>query len=208
MNLKELSQLDVKDLKNIDYRAVLGGIRKNPFPAVNTVIVLAAIAVCFVIVISQGEQRKALKAELRTVEKKLDEYQTYQELKAEYERHVAQFPPEMGETELIKMVTRMAGTYGISIESFPPMKELRTELYNEFSFTLTIIAPGYEQLWRFMLELETADGALRIDEWSTSAGQPRSRRRGRRQPFSEEDNEDMQFQSRMKMTYVNFVPQS
>ena len=71
MDLVELSKLDIKDLKRVDYKKLLQDIRKKPELAVSLLIGVAAVAVCLHLFSRAGGEGQSLRAEIQKIEEKL-----------------------------------------------------------------------------------------------------------------------------------------
>jgi len=180
MNLKELAQFDVKDFKNIDYQAVLRQLKKRPDILVEIIAVITAVAFCVWFHSDKKADFAHQSQELSTLEQKYTIFQGIQRAQQVLKNLKEVLPPAVQESAFIDIISRNAAAHNINITSLSPASFGYQSAYSTISWSLNIVAPSYEQMWKFIYKLESDHKTLRVDSWSSRAdmGGQRQRQRG------------------------------
>ena len=181
MKITDLAQLDIKDLKNIDYSVVLAHIRKRPDILFSSVLILAVLFFCLYFYSSKKKDFSTLKTELSEIESKaavFDEHQDIQQVLTELK---SVLPKEIKEPQLIELITSCAGKNNVTINSFSPAQHEAYDVYTKITMSLELVSKSYDDLFRFVHALETQGKTIRVSaltgrSGSTSTRQTRTRR--------------------------------
>lgn len=202
MDLVELSKLDIKDLKKVDYKKLLQDIQKKPELAVGLLIGVAAVAVCLHLFSRAGVEGQSLRAEIKKIEEKIKAIADYNSTQEEFNQFLANLPEKITENTLIEKLTDFAAARNIQIESFSPAKSQSDAFYDLTGVVIDITAKEYKDVWLFVHDVENSKYAIRIDTWAGSMG-PRSQGAMRRRGETAAPD-DLWLNVRLEIAAVNF----
>ncbi|MEW5894145.1 MAG: type 4a pilus biogenesis protein PilO [Candidatus Omnitrophota bacterium] len=169
MNLKELSQIDIKDLKNIDYRELLKNLKGRPDIIANTAIIFLAMVLSIVCFNSKKQELKKLTYNVSILETKWKIFEEFQKSQDILKRLKSAFPAETTEANLIELTAQQAEVNNITIESFSPAVKNDQKTYQTITLSISVSAVSYEDLWRFIAAIEK-NKTIRIDTWRAAPG--------------------------------------
>ncbi len=178
MDLKELSKLDIKDLKNLDYQAIFNKLKKRPDIMIDTVIILAALTFCVMYYANQKAELNAQSIALMTLEKKERVFRELQKAQDVLKLLKSAIPDPIVESQLIEIITQNASEHNINIASFSPAVTAVQSAGTTITLSIDITAPSYTHLWKFVYQLESKYKTIRIDTW-TGQMNASARQRGR-----------------------------
>lgn len=191
MDLNDLSKLDIKDLKNVDWRKALDQFRSRPDLIVNALAVIITFFLCINFYSKRQNEIKNVKYEISMLEGKIGAIDEYDIIKAELDQYVANIPQPISEDQLINQITDYAVARNIQIQSFSPAKKQTQPLYDLTSIILKVTADDYANLWLFINDIEKSPYTMRVERWSgfmgPSAGTARPSRRRTDQSIETED---------------------
>jgi len=203
MQIKDLAQLDIKDLKNIDYSIILEGIKKRPDIIIETVLVLAVIFFCISYHSNRKKDFSALKTELSKMESKEKIFDEHQEMQQVLKELQSVLPKDIKEAQLIEIVTANAGKNYITITSFSPAKHETYDVYDKITLSFNLTSESYEDMFDFVYALETQMKTLRISSW-TGQSQLTSSRQIRMRRMAEHNAQNNTISSSLTLTAINF----
>lgn len=190
MNIKELANLDINDLKNIDYAAVLNAIKKRPDIIVIVICLLVTSIVTVTHYRSQKQQIKTMSREIKDLRKKAKVIDEYNEAKTVLADLKTVLPQALTESQVMEMLTRTARKYNIMIDAFSPATVVDFPSHSTLSITLDMIVSDYTNLWKFIYSIENAHQALRIDQLSLEIPQKHRKTNARQWRLSQNNSED------------------
>ncbi len=202
MDLKELSKLDIKDLKNLDYQAIYTKLKKRPDIIIDIAVILAMLIFC---IMYYGNQKAALSAQsitLMTLEKKERAFTELQQAQEALKSLKSAIPEPIQESQLIDIITQNASEHNISIASFSPAVTAVQPAGTTITLSLDITAPSYTHLWTFIYQLESKYTAIRIDTWSGQMISANVRQWGRTSKDASADPNSIN--ASLTITAVNF----
>ena len=101
MNLTELSRLDIKDLKKIDYNKLLLDVRKRPDILVAVGLVLLTLFFSVNAFTKRKQELLSLQQQIGTLEAKITVIENYEKAKKDLADFVAQIPESLLDNNLI-----------------------------------------------------------------------------------------------------------
>jgi len=192
MNLKELSQIDVKDLKNVNWREVLEFFKTRWDISAQFVAVIVSIFVCLWVYNTNKEKLAALNVQVKTAQEKLAKLNELQQVEDFSKKILDSLPPEMSEKRLINLMADLAKEYNIRIHSFSPGEPTIKEKYTVIPLTLSLSSQNYKSMWTFIDQIETLPDAITIQNFGLNSApstgrsaQPAKRSAGAPQESSE-----------------------
>jgi Tfp pilus assembly protein PilO len=203
MDLKELSRLDVKDLKNLDFQAILTQLKKRPDIIITTIMILVTVIFCSLLYSNKKTKFAAQRQELTALEEKDTAFTQLQDIQLALKTLKSVLPEAITEAKLIEIITQASSAYNINISSFSPASMTTQAAYSSITLSINITAPSYADLWKFIYKLESENKSLRIDSWSTQQDGGGYRQRGlSSQTSSLKDSETIG--SAIALTLINF----
>jgi len=165
MNLADLSRIDIKDLKKIDYNKLLQTLRSRNDILINIVLVGFTLIIAINTLSDAGKQIQTIKKQINKLEEKITVINTLDNVKAELDEYLANVPQELGEDELATKLTDWAVARNIKIVSVSPVKKKEEKLHDTYSINLSIETEDFNDFWLFIHDIESSPYALRIDRW-------------------------------------------
>ncbi len=182
MNLKELSRIDVKDLKNVNWGEVLEFFKTRWDISIQFVVIIASIFVCLWAYNTNKGKLADLSIQVKTAQEKLAKLNELQEVEEFSKKIFDALPPEISEKRLINLMADLAKKYNIRIHSFSPGEPIKKERYTVLPLTLALSSQNYKSIWTFIEQVETLPDAITIQNFglnsNPSTGQPARRSGG------------------------------
>ena len=202
MKLKDLANLDIKDLQNIDYAALLSEFKKHPDVIIGILIIIFTIGSCIFFYTTKKNEFAELSRQLTVLEEKDNIYDDLLTAQSTLKSLKSVLPEKISEALFIEIIAETAKAQNITIDSFSPAVEHIQPAYSTLTLALNINAPSYADLWRFIHKMESENKTIRIDKWKVSLIQG-GRQRGR---FQKKQNFDTnRLSSSITLTVVNFT---
>ncbi len=206
MNLKELSQLDIKDLQKIDYQSLIPALKKRPDILIILITVIAAL--WFSVSHYSGKRKEFadLTHELTVMKDKEAAYQEYQKAENVLTALKSVLPAKISEASLIEIITGIAEKNNVRIASFSSAKEDQSDTYATITLSVDGTAPDYNALWNFVYGIETWAQSIRIDqvEIKTAAGDGYRRNRREQKAAGQNTNSLEELSFKLVVTGINF----
>jgi hypothetical protein len=203
MNLAELSRLDIKDLKKVNYHKTWEEVRKRPDILVNLISILLTIALVVHIYAKNHEGTRAVRTETALLEKKIVSIEAYNEVKGELNAFLGTIPAGINEEDFINKVSDFALAREVQIKSFSPVGKKDETFFQSTRFVLNITASHYAKIWLFIQDIEQSAYPFRIENWQGSnGGSPDARRRNA--GTAGQKPEDFQVFVQMEIAFINF----
>ncbi len=185
MNLKELSQIDIKNLKNVDWKEVLDFFKARWDISAQFIAVIVSIFVCIWVYNVNKVKFSQLSTQVKAAQEKLAKVNELQEVESFKTKIFDSLPPEISEKRLINLTADLAKEYNVRIHSFSPGEPMKKEKHTIFPLTLNLSSQNYKSMWAFIEQLETLPEAITIQSFalgsnslSTRSGQSSNRRAG------------------------------
>ena len=182
MNLKDLNNIDVKDLQNIDWNQIMGRIKSQPDLLINVLLIVVALVVSFSSFTKHAVTKKFSKTKMVELQKKLVALEKFEALKKEHSVFLKEIPKAIASDQLIQTLSELAIQRDIQILSFSPAKKKSNRLINITSVVVNIASKDYDSIILFLHDIEESSYPIRIENWSGSTLLPgeNPRRRSRR----------------------------
>jgi len=173
MNIKDLSKIDVKDLKDIDFNALLKDLQGQPSLLVNILLIIITLFVIIQIIVGYKTKVRIIRREVPALEEKKQVVQEAQKIKRDYKAFWDKVPSTISKDEFIELISDLAIDNNIQIISLSPVDKRGDEYKEILTTSLTILATSknnYEDLLSFIKALENTLYAIRIDKWTVKTG--------------------------------------
>lgn len=201
LNQIDIAKMDISDLQNIDYQKLLSGIRKKPDIAISIVIPLLAIFICFNIFVKSATERKSLANKNLTMENKLNILTEYKTAENELQAFFESLPAKITENDFINTITDFAVKNNIEIESFSPAQNKSNPIYDLIMINLSANSKNYNDVVRFISEIEKSKANIRINSWSGSKGVSQG---GNRRGRNASNLDDLSINFRLDIALITF----
>jgi len=165
MNIKDLGQIDINSLKNIDIEQIKDFIRTRP--DIFIISLLAIITISASIFIFSGQKNKAgqYSKDIQVLKEKLEAAELNKNVEKEYREFVDSFPEATTVDNMIYKISEFAQNRDINIETSSPAKNKSNTLWEQFSIELSVTSTDYKNLVLFLKDIEDAPYAIRIESW-------------------------------------------
>lgn len=166
MDLKDLNNIRIEDLKNIDANDIKEFfVRRMDI----SIIILLIITIIFVIIMIRGNEKKALKTtELQVTEmkEKLEASENFKLAQSKYDRFIDNFPKSINSDQLSDKISEIAAQNDVLILSFSPQKTRISDIFEFSTVKISITSEKYENIVSFTKSIEESPYALRIEQWT------------------------------------------
>ncbi len=174
MDIKELSKIDIKDLKDIDFNAFVKQLQGQPSVLVNILLIIITLFVIIQIIVGYKTKVRNIRREVPALEDKKKVVKEAKKIKEEYKSFWKDVPSKISKDKFIELLSDLAISHNIQIISLSPVDKNGDEYKEMLTTSLTILAASknnYEDLLSFVKALEENTGyAIRIDKWSVKTG--------------------------------------
>jgi Tfp pilus assembly protein PilO len=201
LNQIDIAKMNINDLQNIDYQKLLSSIRKKPDIAISIVIPLLAIFVCFNIFTKSAIERRTLTNKNQEMEEKLTALSEYKTVENELQALLTSLSSKITENDFINTITDFATKNNIEIESFSPAQNKSDPIYDLTMINLSANTKNYNDIIKFITEIENSKANIRINSWSGSKGISQGGSRRGRNPSNPED---LSINFRLDLALVTF----
>lgn len=169
ITLKDLSEYDVK---NLDIRKIVQNIRQSRELMINIVIVFTVFFLAIHTIDRNSKAINSLKTKAADLEKKSKAIAEYKNAEEALTLFLDASPKGLTETEdIINKINNFAINHDIQILSFTPSQQDNRENFKKTGVTLDFRAKRYEDIGRFIYDIENADYNFRIEQWTASSAQ-------------------------------------
>jgi len=181
MNIEDLQNININDLKNIDWRSAKERLFSQPNKILNVVIICATLITIHSVYRSWAKTSKTLKVKLTQQEEKTQALEKFKNTQKIFREFLNNVPEVVSENRLIEMLSKIALESGVQIISLSPTTK-KSDLYSNLTnIKITISSKNYSDIIRFMYKLEHSENSIRVKGWKgslRSAGNRNSRRSG------------------------------
>ena len=198
MNFKDLSKLEVNDLKNIDLEQLKDYFKENPSLFINIIlIVITILSVLFIVTSNKGNfKERAIK--LISIEKKVTAVDENKNLKTILKTYTDNLAKPIETDLLITKISNLALKQNIEIKSITPTNEKGDLLTDLETINLVITTNNYLNLIKFVKEIEELPYLIRTAELQCSLETQNRRNNSNR---ADESNNIL---SKVKITSLKF----
>ncbi len=177
MNIKELSQFDVKDFKNIDFEEIKERFLSRPDYAIGGTILIVALFLTLTVYNKYKSEKAHLNQQIPLLIEKLEVVEHHKKIKKEYEGFVNSFPSFVVYDKIINLFSKIAAKHRVQITSFSPAKREDNEFIRMTQVTMNVTTKNYDDLVSFMEAVGNISEALRLTHWSGGMRTVQSTRR-------------------------------
>ncbi len=172
-----IQQLNSIDIKNVDISAWVEELWQRKDLLVNIGIVVIACIFALHLVGSRNSEVKNYKKSIRELEKKVAILEDLELLKTQTTKYLKTVPDGPKDiSELMSIVTEIAVKDNVQISSVVPGQEETTPYYTKFNLDLVVTADQYQNIARFIYDLESVQKNIRIDSWASGSSAQGGRR--------------------------------
>jgi len=166
MILKELNSIDVKDLKNIDWRRMANRIQSRPDLAINIVLVIATLVTLLFTYKRYLNKTQDLEDTLSSLEETSEAIDKMEIIRKEYSDFQKSIPDTINANQLIETLSKFALKRDVQILSFSPANKKSNKFISLTSVEINVISENYADIILFMRDIESAPYAIRVEKWS------------------------------------------
>jgi hypothetical protein len=167
MNLKDLSQIDVNELKNLNYNKIVEELKKQPLVLIGVAVSIGTLIFCVQFYSKSQRETIVARAEIPKLESKIATINEYEKLQQELKNFFNETKTPLTGEELMSQITDFASKYDIQIESLSPTKEQDETLFHITSINLSISGQNYRDIILFLYDIEHHLSSIRILKYST-----------------------------------------
>jgi len=168
MNLKDLTQLDINDLRNIDIDQVKSALISKPNVLINIILVGVTVLVAVSVYTNHTVKEKNIEKEIKIASKKLKVVQEHNKILEAIQAFIDSAPVPIEISSLMTMLNENASNFNIQIIKLQPSKVDRSENFEISKIQLSISTSNYKNLLLFIDALENSEYAIRIEDWSAA----------------------------------------
>lgn len=209
MNLKDLSKLEPKDLKNLINQGQLQSmIAGSPVILLNIILICATIGAIVFAFQSYTRTTAEMEQQIAALEEKSLALEKLNIAKGNFDEFKTVIPKTISENKLIQLLSEIALRSGVQIISFSPAQSTQNIFLNLTNVEVTIASVNYQDIIRFMHDIETSIYSIRVGrvagiERDPSDGPGRRNRKGT-QPDIQTDPEMNNVEATIRIEKVDF----
>lgn len=169
MNLKDLNNIDIKDLQNVDWSQAKDRLQSQPDLLINIILVVVTFAVLFSTFNKHTQTTKSSEIEILELQERLDAVEKFETAKTQHSNFLKEAPKSIAGDQLIQTLSEFAIKRNIQILSFLPAKKKNNKLVNLTSVKVNIASENYADIILFVHDIEKSSYPIRIEKWSGSS---------------------------------------
>ena len=179
---KELNKIDIQDLQKINYALLSKDLLKRKDTLAQAVVIGLSVLTILYIFVSTGAQRKTRVANLTALKEKVAAVETLNKVHDEFSKHLETLPDEITSDQLITVLNDVAIASNVQISTFSPASQAKADFHTLINMRLDILGPTYEDIWRFVNNLEHSPYPMRVNNWTGTPEIPYTREMGDKEP--------------------------
>lgn len=190
ITLKDLNNIDIKDLQNIDWGAAKDRLQSRPELLINILLTIVTVFVLSSTFKKFIHKSKISKNEQVLLQEKLNAFDKLSAIQKKYRDFRNNVPEVIGDDQLIETLSKFASRHNVQIVSFSPAKKKSNKLISLTSVEVNIASEDYESIILFVNAIESSPYSMRIQKWSGSSVSQVGDSRSRSQRFSRQNTGD------------------
>ena len=175
--LKDLSQIDIKDLKNINLNQLRDNIQKRPEVLINILLIVAALFVIIYMFTAQQNKLKRLKNAVALMKEKLEVVKSLETAQQANGEFIKAFPQTIPSDRLVDKISDFAEAHNVQVVSFLPAKQKSNDILEYTTVTLTVSSSEYQDIVLFIKDIEESPYAWKVERWKGGLQQRTSGKR-------------------------------
>jgi len=176
MNIKDLNQIKVEDLKNVDLSLIKENLLSRPHYIINVVLVVATIAGSIHLYQRNQSETAQIKKEIVKLKDRLSAVKKQKKLEEQHKEFTADFPKIISVDDLGDKLSEFAVLHNVQIVTFSPGGSKNDNFKTINNVEINIASDDYENIILFIKEIENSSFAVRIQKWSGKMSKGQSRR--------------------------------
>jgi hypothetical protein len=165
MNLQDLSNLDIKDLQNINVDEIKDFLVKRIDISVNILLIVLALSAIMYFVNERNTLTRRLTAEIAQKEAKVAEVENGTTVTNDYSGFISAFPTSISDDTLGTALSEFAVNRKVQIRSFSPVSKKRDTYRQNSIIQIKIASNEYQNITNFIKDIELAPYAVRVTKW-------------------------------------------
>jgi len=166
MNLKELSQIDIKNIKKIRFQDFKKAFDNDSVLIINVILVVLTIIPLIWFYYNNQKLNIKLGKEIVELEERIIAVDKFEDAKGQYDDFVDNFPGFMAEDHLRSRLSKLAIDRNIKIVSFSRFDKKSDSLIKKIIVSLDIVSDDYYNIVDFIDDIESISEALIVTKWS------------------------------------------
>ncbi len=175
MNLKDISQFKLEDLKNVNYLELKDQILSRPDVIINSAIIIVTLIISLNAYNGYNKKSININKNITEIKTKLDALKQQENIQLEYKQLLTNEQKRITIESLGDKLGQFAKTYNITIASFDPGKPKDSQYIYSNDLKIKITANNYENFILFLKEAEETNYSFRLKTFS--AAYPTTQRR-------------------------------
>lgn len=177
LKLKQLSQIDIETLREIDFHELKNKILERPIILINGGIIVGTLIIAIMINGFFAVKHAQLKTDSQMLSEKLSVAERNLNLKNQIESYKTNFPKLIAPENLMTEVSRLAQKHGIKVLSLTPQKGVSINYLKTDEIKVYITSKSFKRLLLYIKEIELLPYAVVINSLSSNIQDVRSRSR-------------------------------
>jgi Tfp pilus assembly protein PilO len=184
MDFSKLSQIDIKDLKNINVAQIKEILQSRLDILLSVALIAGTILATTYIYTSQQNKAQRLNNDVRMMSETLDAVKINKEAQKKFDDFLAIVPKSIEYDDLVELLSEFAVDHNVRILSFSPAQEKTTDFVVITSVNVDVSSEEFKDIVLFLKGIEDAPYTLRVDKFSASMATPAFQQRGGPAPES------------------------
>ncbi len=163
---KKLSQINVKDLKNINVQGLTANLKNNRHILINIAIVGLTLVVTLYLWQAYKKDSLEIKKQIQDIAEKVKVVEDQEKNVKEYQKLREDFPKAVSTDQLINQLSESAVKLNVQMTSLSPVQEFSDEYIEISHFDMSVVSTDYQNIVDFTQAIENSPNAVRLKEWS------------------------------------------
>ena len=163
---KKLSQIGMKNLKNIDLKTFTTNLKNNRHALIHVVFVGMTLLVTTYVWQVYKKDSLELKKQIQEITERVNVVEEQKKIIKEYEQLRGNFPKAVSTDELINQLSDSAVKLNVQMTSLSPVQESSDEFIEISHFDMYVVSKDYQNIVDFTQRIENSPHAVRLKEWS------------------------------------------
>jgi len=172
MNLKDLNNINIKDLKNIDWGGAKERLQSQPDLLFNILLAIITVVVLFSTYNKYKEMAETSKNKIEILQERLMAYEKLQSVQEQQRAFLSMAPKAINIDQFIQTLSEFAIDRNIQILAFSPVENKNNQLIQLTSVKVNVASESYEDLILFIHDIEESSYPIRITGFSGTADSP------------------------------------
>lgn len=172
-----MKKLMAKDFKDFNVVKIKETVLQRPDIFINILLIGLTLFGTIYLYSIRVREGLRLQTEVQKMEERLAAVQEYEAVEKEYKEFVQAFPQALPSDQLINKLSQVAVSNSVQILAFSPAEKKSSDFFEQTSVSLNIVSDNYDNMVRFIKEVESSSFSIFVQEWSGKVKEKLSERR-------------------------------